>query len=71
MRNLAGVAHFRVKRSQCRGVVLKRGGKKLEGYNIAELEILCAIDFAHAAAAEQSDDAVSFGENGAGRESSA
>jgi hypothetical protein len=35
------------------------------------LEILCAIDFAHAAAPQKSNDPVSFGENCAGRESAA
>jgi hypothetical protein len=71
VRNLAGVSHFRMKPGQSRGIVLQRGGKKLESYNMAELKILCAIDFTHAAAAQQSNDPVSFGKNCARRESAA
>jgi hypothetical protein len=71
MRNLTGVADFRMESSESGGIFLERGRKKLQRYNIAELEIFCAIDFTHAAATQQSDDPVSFGENCAGRESTA
>src|SRR5208283_5500897 len=65
VRNLAGITDLGVKRCQSRRVVLERGGKKLEGYNIAELEILSAVDFAHAATAKQSDDPIPLDQNSA------
>ena len=71
MRDLAGVTHFSMKPGESRGIILQRGGKKLEGYDIAEFEILGAIDFAHAAAPQQSDDPIPLDENSAGRESAA
>jgi hypothetical protein len=60
-----------MKPGQSCGVVLKRGGKKLQGYDMTKLKILCAIDLAHAAAPQQRNDAISFDENFAGRESTA
>jgi hypothetical protein len=39
-----------------------RGGQELEGDLLAEREVVGAIDFAHSAAAEQSDDPVPVGE---------
>ena len=71
MRNLAGVPHLRMKPGESRGIVLERGGKKLQGHNIPELEIFGAVDFAHAAAPQQSHDPVSLDENRARRESAA
>ena len=71
VRNLAGVSHFRMKPGESRSIVLQRGGKKLESYNIAELEILRAVDFAHAAASQQSNDPIPLDENSARRESPA
>jgi hypothetical protein len=65
MRNLAGVTHFSVKRGESRCIILERGGKKLEGYNVAKFEILCAIDFTHAAAPQQSHDPIPVGEDSA------
>jgi hypothetical protein len=50
VRNLAGVPYFGVKSGERRGIILERGGKKLEGYNIPKFEILGAVDLAHAAA---------------------
>ena len=71
MRNLACVSYFGVKSSQSGSIVLECSGKKLEGYNIPELEILSAIDFAHAAAPQRSDDPVPLDKNRARRESPA
>jgi hypothetical protein len=50
VRNLTGVSYFGVKSGERRGIILERGGKKLEGYNIPKFEILGAVDLAHAAA---------------------
>src|ERR1017187_5330216 len=69
VRNLAGITYLSMKSFESRRVVLERGGKKLEGYNIPELEIFSAVDLAHAAAPQQSNDPVSFDENSARRES--
>jgi hypothetical protein len=70
MRNLAGISHFSMKAGQSRPIVLQRGRKKLESYHVSQLEILGAIDLAHAAAAQKSYDPISFGENRPGHESS-
>src|SRR5204863_1131014 len=43
-------------------------GEKFEGDGLAEGEIGGAVDFTHAAAAEESDDAVASAEEGAGQE---
>src|SRR5271166_329518 len=71
VRNLASVTDLSMKSCESRGIVLQRGRKKLECYNIAQLEILSAINFAHAAAAKQSDDPIPLDKNSARRESSA
>src|SRR5271165_4840023 len=71
VRNLAGITHLSMKSCEGRRVVLERGGKKLEGHNIAKLEIFSAVNFAHAAAPQQSDDTIPLDENSARRESSA
>ena len=44
------------------------GGKKLESDRLAEFEIVGAVDLAHAAAAQQFDDAVALSEDSAGKE---
>src|ERR1039457_1630988 len=54
VRNLAGITHLGMKCCERRGIILERGRKKLEGYNIAKLEIFSSVDLAHAAAAPQS-----------------
>ena len=38
-------------------------GKKLKSNRLAQLQIVGAIDFAHAAFAEEADDAIAFCEN--------
>ena len=58
-----------MKTGESRGIILERGGKELEGHNIPKLEILSAIDFAHAAAPQQGHDSIALGENCAGSES--
>ena len=71
VRNLAGIPYLSMKPCKSRGVILKRGGKKLESYDIPELEILRAVDFAHSTAAKQSNDPIPLDEDSAGRESRA
>jgi hypothetical protein len=71
VRNLTSVPHLSMKPRESRGIILEGGGKKLESYNIPELEIFSAVDFAHAAATQQSDDPIPLNENSAGRESRA
>jgi hypothetical protein len=60
-----------MKTGESRGIILERGGKKLEGHNIPKFEILSAIDFSHAPTPQQRHNPVSFGENSARRESPA
>ena len=53
---------------EARRVVHQFIGKQLERDRLSELEILGAVDLAHAAAAERGDDAEAAGEEGAGGE---
>ena len=53
---------------EARRVVGDVGGQELQRDRLAELQVVGAVDLAHAAAAEQADDAVAAGEQGAGRE---
>src|SRR5580700_2955406 len=69
VRNLTGVAYLGVKPCKRRGIMLDRSGKKLQGYNNAELKILSAVDFAHAATSQKSDDPIPLDENSAWRKS--
>ncbi len=46
----------------------RASGQELERDRLAELQVVGAVDLAHAAAAEQPDDAVALGEHGPGRE---
>jgi hypothetical protein len=71
MRDLARVPHLRMKRGEGSGIALNGGGKKLQRYNVAELEILSAVDLAHSTSPQQSDYPVSLGKESAGRESPA
>jgi hypothetical protein len=50
VRNLTGVTHLSMKPGESCGIILERDRKKLQRYDIAEFQILGAIDFAHAAA---------------------
>jgi hypothetical protein len=71
VRNLAGVPYLSMKSGERTGILLKGGGKKLESHHIPEFEILSAVDLAHAAAAEQSNDPIPLDENSARRKPSA
>ena len=68
MRDLAGDADFAVKALQ--QVLVLRGflGQELQRHGLAQREVGGAIDFAHAAAAQQSDDAVASAQQRAGEE---
>ena len=68
MRDLAGDADFGVKPLQ--PVLVLRGfrGQELQRHGLAQGKIGGAIDFAHAAPAEQSDDAIASAQQRAGDE---
>ncbi len=68
VRNLPGDADLGVKAIEA---ILVRGQmprQELERHGLTELQIVRAVDLAHAAAAEQADDPVALGEDRAGRE---
>ena len=68
MGDLAGDADFTVETLEGALVVGAGIGQELESDGLGEREIGGAVDFAHAAAAEQGDDAVASGDQGAGDE---
>jgi hypothetical protein len=63
MRDLSSDANFGMKARECRSILGESFGKKFYGDDLAELQIFGAIDFAHAAAARQGDNAVTFGDD--------
>ena len=67
MGDLARQADFGVELGEARGVAVERFGEELERDRLAELQVVGAIDLAHAAAAEPADDAVTAVEDRAGR----
>jgi hypothetical protein len=68
MRNLTRRPYFPVKARERRAIGRKCFGQKLQSDGLAQFEIICAIDFAHAAASQETDDAIASGERSAGRE---
>lgn len=68
MRYLARDADFAVKSPETIDVVGESLAQELERRRLTELEILGAVDLSHPPAANQSDDAISAGEHGAGNE---
>jgi hypothetical protein len=68
VRDLARHADLAVKALQALGVALERAGQELEGDRLLELQVVRAVDLAHPAAAEETDDAVALAEHRAGRE---
>ena len=58
VRDLSCGPHFGVKLREARGIVIDVGGQELQGDRKAKAEIVGAIDLAHAAAAEPSEDAI-------------
>ena len=63
MRDLARDAHFAMKASQRGAVAQQVIGQKFKCDRLAEFQIVGAIDLAHAAFAEQPDDAIAVAEN--------
>ena len=63
------IAELVVELGEPRRIVRELIGKALEGDGLPELQIVSAVDLAHAAAAERRDDAEARGEPRAGRES--
>ena len=63
-----GDAHFVVELREARRIVRDVVGQELEGDRLSELEVVGAVDLAHAAAPERRDDAEAAGEDGARRE---
>ena len=55
-------------RSRLTGSSASARGRNFSATGVPELEVVGAVDLAHAAAAEQADDAVAAGEHGARRE---
>ena len=68
VRDLPRRAHFVVELREPRRVVRERRRQELQRDRLAELQVVGPIDLAHAAAAEQADDAVAAVEQRAGRE---
>jgi len=68
MRDLAGDADLIVETREDAFIAGCDFREKLEGDGLAEGEVCGAIDFAHAAAAEESGDAVTAADNGSGEE---
>ena len=65
MRDLAGDADFAVKTLEQALVLRGLFGQELQRHRLAEGEVGSAVDFAHAAAAQQSDDAIASAQQGA------
>ena len=68
VRHLARHPHFGVELRQPRGIAIDVRRQELQRDRLTELQIVGAVDLAHAAAAEAADDAVAAAEEGAGRE---
>src|ERR1700739_3491972 len=71
MGNLARDAHFGMEAGEGAGIARQGGGKEFNGYDLAELKVLGAIDFTHAAAAGEGDDAGAVSDHLAGSEAPA
>src|ERR1017187_4877548 len=68
MGNLACDADFGVEARQHALIGSGLFGKELDGNGLRELEVVGAVDFAHAAAAQETQNAVTVGQEGAGGE---
>jgi hypothetical protein len=51
-------------------IVRQRFGKKLEGHGLTQLQVVGAVDLAHATASHEPDNTVAIRKNRAGSESS-
>ena len=70
MGHLPGDSHLGEQPFAPDGIVGKRLGQELQCNGLAQLQVIGSIDFAHATAAEQPDDAVAVGQDRSGSESS-
>ena len=70
VRDLPCHPHLVVELHQARRIVIEVRRQELERYRLRELQVVSAIDLAHAAAAEASDDAVPAAEHRAKRKAS-
>ena len=68
--DLAGEADFIFEAFEPGLVLAEEGGEELEGDGLVEGDVVGAVDLAHAAAAEEFDDAVAACDDGAGHEAS-
>ena len=68
MRHLARDAHFADEALAADRVAREIAREKLQRDRLAEFEVVGAVHLAHAAAAEQADDAIAIGEDRAGCE---
>jgi hypothetical protein len=66
MGDLTRDANFVVKSSNRAWIPAHRRRQEFQGDRLSELQVVGAIDLAHAAAAEETDDAIALGENRAG-----
>src|SRR6266542_7093967 len=70
MGHLARHAHFGMQLREARGIRVDFGRKELQRDRLSELEIVRAVDLAHAPFADSSDDAIARIEDRAGLEPS-
>src|SRR6202008_3074892 len=68
MRDLASEADLVVQPPQQNRIASQSRGQKLERYGLIELRIVSAIDLAHSTRAEDPGDAITIGDDRAGRE---
>jgi hypothetical protein len=68
MRHLARHADFGVELRQPRRIAIDIAGQELQRDRLSELEVIRAVDLAHASASEPADDAVAAAEDGTRRE---
>jgi hypothetical protein len=68
MRDLSGDSNFTMKARERRTVVKQSFWKKLQSNRLRELQIVCTIDFSHAAFAEQPYDTIARGQDCSGDE---
>jgi hypothetical protein len=68
VRDLPRRADFLQQSRQCRRVAVEALWEQLDRHRLSEREVVCAVHLAHAPAAEQADDAVAAGKDGAWRE---
>src|SRR5260370_5294108 len=67
MRHLARDAHLVAETGESGFAGVAGRGKEFESDRLIEDQIVGAVDFAHAAAAQEADNAIAAGEHGAGR----